>query len=793
MVNIRKQKNALRFTQPAGWWGSSWREALPTGNGVVGAAVYGGAGHDVVMINHGDLWWQGHVGVLQDVADKLPSVRKKLDDDDPVTAQGILANALIAKNYRPLLSYPLPLCDFRIDMPVDKQIRDYQRVVNMENGEVSVTYRDGTTKYERSVFVSRANGLICYEITKAGNKNIDVNFSLSLHDKFNARTPVSVSKLPEGVNVKYENYFMYFSARSDDGTEFGCVARINHFGGSQHVDPQKGISVKGAEKVLVLLQPFVESQREKEWKNLRSALTGIKLTYGKLLKEHTTLHAKLFGSAELDFEADDRDLPVNELIDTAFTDGELPTALTEKLWAFGRYLLICGTSPTSQPCPPYGLWCGDYKAPLSNLDASGPLQSMYEQALAGNLCDFVQAVYTYYSTLNDDLKKNASRLYGCRGIMIPSVVAHGTGAVGSVDPAVLHFTGAAGWVARLFYDYALFAGDDKFLKTKALPFMKDVATFYEEFFRLRDGKYESAPSYSPETTPGNYAGPDELKIARNATVDFAVARELLTNLIKGSAAVGANKDDIAKWERMLTYIPTYSFNADGTVKEYCDSEYTDNDASPSAAMFYPVFPSTEGSKYPEFSKAFAQTAKKKLDGAKEAFTSGTLARYANIFARTGDGDTAYEVVTRIVRGMSMQNLVFATNDWRGMGIGRTDVWAPYSVEGNMVVANALQEMLVQSDEQTVRLLPALPEKLWRGSAEGLLTRTGAEITLTWNTRRRSCNVRIKARKACTISVVLPAGSSYRVGKNGETFDAEKCVIENLKLQGNKQISLDFRL
>ena len=269
MVNSRKPKNALKFNKPASWWGSTWREALPTGNGVIGAAVYGGAGEDVVMINHGDLRWQGHVGVMQDVADKLTSVRKKLDEDNPSSAQDILANALISKNYRPHASYPLPLCDFRISTKIDKGIKDYQRVLNMENGEVSVVYRNGSTKYERSVFVSRANNLVCYEITKSGKDSINVNFQLAMHDKFNARTPVSISKLPEGVNVKYENFFMFYSARSDNGTEFGAVARINHFGGSMSVDPQTGITIKGAEKVLVLIRPFIASQREKEWKKLK--------------------------------------------------------------------------------------------------------------------------------------------------------------------------------------------------------------------------------------------------------------------------------------------------------------------------------------------------------------------------------------------------------------------------------------------------------------------------------------------------------------------------------------------
>ncbi|MDE6397846.1 MAG: glycoside hydrolase family 95 protein, partial [Clostridiales bacterium] len=193
MATIRKPKNALQFTTPAGWWGSTWREAVPTGNGVIGAAVYGGAANEVVMITHSDSWWQGNVGVLQDVADKLKDVRKKMDEGEVRDAEDVLKNALIAKHYRPTLSYPLPLCDFRVDMRLDRAVKEYNRVLNMENGEVSVSFKDGPTRYDRSMFVSRAQNMLVYEITRTGSKPIDVTFSLDLHDKFTVRTPDAVS------------------------------------------------------------------------------------------------------------------------------------------------------------------------------------------------------------------------------------------------------------------------------------------------------------------------------------------------------------------------------------------------------------------------------------------------------------------------------------------------------------------------------------------------------------------------------------------------------------------------
>lgn len=374
-------------------------------------------------------------------------------------------------------------------------------------------------------------------------------------------------------------------------------------------------------------------------------------------------------------------------------------------------------------------------------------------------------------------------------------MAHGTGALGSVDPKVIHFTAAAGWIARFFYDYYAFTGDDKFLKTKAMPFMKDVATFYEEFFKLKDGKYETCPSYSPDTTPGNYVtGDDELKIARNSTVDFAVVRELLTDLIKGSAVTGLYKDDVQKWQHMLTCIPSYSFNVDGTVKEYIDREFADNELSPSTLLYYPVCPGREiGADAPELLRAFQLTAKKKYDSAKKKFTSEFLARYANIFARTGDGDEAYGVITQMVRGMGMQNLVFATSDWRGMGVGTGDIWAAYSLEPNMGVTNALQEMILQSRDDEIYVLPALPQALASGSAEGLLTKAGVEVSIEWNGRKRVASVKLKAKKARALTVRLPFGAVYKVSKNGgEKFDPEKSVVTELKLAANKVLSFDFR-
>lgn len=797
MVTIRKPKNALKFSRPAAWWGATWREALPTGNGVIGASVNGGAGSDVVMINHCDLWWQGYVGVLKDVADKLKDVRKSMDSGNFKDAENIFSNELISKGYRPQLSYPLPLCDFRVNMVLDKAAKEYSRILNMENGEISVSFKDGATKYDRSMFVSRANDIIAYEITKTGSKNIDVELSLDLHDKFNARTPNAVSKLPEGVNIKYENFFMYFSARSDNGTEFGVVGRISHYGGSQIVGANS-IMIKGAERILVILKPYIESQREKEWKALKVTLSAIKLPYEKLLKEHTPLHSKLFNSAELDLDGGERDEFTDNLLNNSFTSGDISSSLLEKLWAYGRYLLVCGTSPSSSPCAPYGLWCGDYKAISSQISAAGSLQTMYSHALAGNLTDYLLSVFNYYEAVMDDLRKNASRIYACRGIFIPSIMAHGTGVLGNVDSKCIHFTGVAGWIAQLFYDYYLFTDDIKFLKARALPFMKEVAMFYEEFFKVKgDSMYESMPSYSPDTTPYNYSnsGIDSLDIAKNSTIDFAIAKELLTNLVKGSEIAAMNKSDIAKWKDMITRIPSYQYNDDMTVREYCDPKFSDNYTSSSTGMFYPVFPGCEiDNSKPEILKAFNATAKKKIAGAVKEHTSMSMIRYSNIFARCGDGNTSLDIIANITRNMSMNNLILASNDWKGMGLGNGNIWATYTIESNMGITSAIQEMLVQSTNNTIKLLPALPDSLPKGEVDGLLTRTGIEVnSMAWDKKRGTVLVKLKSRKANTIDVQLPSGAKKMKVIGGEKVDYETGMVTGLDLPAGKLVTLDIKI
>ena len=402
-------------------------------------------------------------------------------------------------------------------------------------------------------------------------------------------------------------------------------------------------------------------------------------------------------------------------------------------------------------------------------------------------------IFDYYEQMIDDLKKNASRLYGCRGIFIPAVVAPQSGLLGLIDPKVIHNISIGGMIANLYYDYYLFTGDIKFLKERALPFMKEVVLFYEEFLKIKaDGLYDCNPSYTPDGLPANLSLENEIGIARNSTMDFAVLKEVLTDIIQGSKKANMNKEDIPKWEDMLTRVPAYIINNDGLIKEYLETRILDNHDSRSYGLFYPVFPGNELLKDNETFDAFYNTAKKRLYSGITKHNSMSYAVLANIFAKMGDASDVFECLDLILKTSVMQNLICASNDWRGMGIGDDDFWATYSPETNIVLTSAISESILGSTENKIILLPALKDDFKKGSIEGFQTRCGAEVGISWDKKKGIINVKIKSRRAITFDLVMPEGTKRYKGLVNEKYDPEMRIIKDISLASNKMINLEIK-
>ncbi|MCJ7839413.1 glycoside hydrolase family 95 protein [Lederbergia sp. NSJ-179] len=735
---------------------------MPSGNGKIGAAVYGGIKDETILLNHEELWHLGQKDVVPDVKHTLAETREMMSRGEYLAASWNLTNALKEKGYKTRLASRLPLGALKLRMPCENAFRNYKRMLDMETGEVTVKWEDGGNVYERSLFVSRADDLIAYQIT-SDHAPIQASIQLALHNSDGGKLSDQYPSLVEYSAVKAKAPYYYYAAKNEDGRDFGAVLRIIPTEG-QMKDKDNWIQCTDTEKMLILVKAFAGGERKKEWQRLTNELANIELNYEQLLHRHAEIHGPLFRSSEIELTDMDDPRSNEELLLEAYR-GEAALSLIEKMWSYGRYLFISGTRSEGQPFGLYGLWYGDYRLMWGHHMANENIQMMYWHANVGGLSEFVPALFHYYDQMMDDFRNNANKLYGCRGIFIPAGTTPGIGVPNQIVPVIMNWTGAAGWLARHYYEYCLFTGDQAFLKEKVLPFMREAALFYEDFLVLGDdGYYKMYPSVSPENTPENHMPKAGQPLAHpmpttvNATMDFAIIKELFTHLIEGSRVVGENSPKIEQWEKMLERIPTYQVNEDGAIREWMHPDFDDRYDHRHLSHIYPIFPGQEFTREedPPLFAAFETAVRKRLIGAQ---TGWSLVHMASIYARLGDGDQALECLNILARSCLLNNFFTLHNDWRDMGICMNTPTAPVQMDANLGWIHAVQEMLIYVSPTVVKLLPALPSKWKQGKVKDMCFTTG-KISFSWDKEARRFAGKLVAERETMITLILPEFCEY---------------------------------
>lgn len=784
-----KNRSKLILKYPASWWSNMWRDALPSGNGNIGASVYGGVQQETILINHDQLYHYGRKDPLPDVSHTLQETRNLMQQGEYQTANSVLADALKEAGYQSKLSSPLPVADLKVFMPTKAGFKHYERTLNMETGEVMVSWQDGVCHYQRSLFVSRPDDLIVYEIT-AQNGLVNCDLQLDLHDQ----PPKEYQHMQE---IRVDDQYIYYAVSHQDETDFGAVARVINTGGTITAQGQK-LTVQDAQSVLVLVKVFIKGEREQAWAQLRAELASEPRNYADLLDPHAKQHGDLFNSIKIRLNSNTTDSSNEELLLAAY-QGEAPLELVEKMWAYGRYLFISATRPGGNPCHMYGLWIGSYKATWSHFMANENVQMIYWHALTGGLTDVVPALFDYYYGLIEDFRENAQKLFGCRGIYIPAGTTPGHGTPNQIVPVILNWTGAAGWLSQHFYDYWVYTGDDEFLRTKALPFMKEVALFYEDFLQKDDDGYlQVSPSVSPENSPKNFVTPEARQLGHpmpstiNATMDIAIIKELLGNLVTGSKAMQLYADEIATWENMLTQLPPYQVNAEGAVREWLYPEFEDNYNHRHLSHLYPVFPGREVSSEQdeELFKAFETAVQKRLVVGISDQSGWSLTHLANTYARLRDGDSAIECLDLLARSCIMNNFMTLHNDWRNMGLCLEMKSAPIQIDANLGWTAAIQEMLLYSEPGLVRILSACPEKWSWGQVQDLRFCTG-KVSFCWNKQRKRLEATLYAERDTEIMLGLPSefGEYEITATDGEIAPLEQKNYWQVKLVAGGQCNI----
>ncbi len=753
--------NKLIMKYPSSWYGEMWREALFVGNGKIGGLVYGGVHHEIITVNHTDLWWNyDNSQKLPNVYDAIPKMRKLIDEKKYNDAQWVLADALKEKGYKESdPGTPLSVCDIDIVTHMKSPFKNYRRTLDMESGEAEVSWYEENEFYKRDFFISRANDTVFCKITSS-----DLycgEFSLKVHElqTIGNLTP------PKNQTTIFENEFISYGAQKDDGTYFGAVMKIKHNGKSEIKDGKININ---AQCIELVLKTFV-NEKEPQFSKLKKELS-YDFSYDAELKKHKKIHSAIFNATEFSINDSSENHSNEELLLDAYS-GEASDELIEKMWKYGRYLLISASRKGENPCDLYGLWSGHYNTPWVWNMFNVNIEMIYWQALSGNMPELLLCVFDYIDKQTDDYRENAKKLFNCRGINICSVTTPVTGLHKLLYPHILNWIGGAGWIAQHYYDYYLCTRDEKFLKNRALPFMYEAMLFYEDYlFEDENGFYVISPSESPENAPSNLvkeANNPYMQVVKNSTMDFAILKELLTNIIEGCELTGMYSEKLDAWKNMLKKIPPYMINEDGAVSEWMSPDLKDNYEHRHESHLYPVFPGTEVTRtgsaklYKAFEKA---VEKRKAFGLKDQ-SGWSLTFMANVYARMGKGDDAINVLDMLLRSNVMNNLTTVHNDWRRMGIATCgEQESPVQIDANMGFTSAINEMLVFSTRKAIYLFNALPQKWKSGKAGAFLTRTGTLVTLSWNTKK--AEVQFVQKAACMeFEAILPVDFAFEDGRS----------------------------
>lgn len=778
---------------------SRWEEAFMTGNGRMGAMLFGNVQNETLVANHCRLFLPlGSRELVPDLSKYLPELRRIIRRDGYQAAMSFLMDKAGEQGFPGLLpTDPLhPGFFVRIKQTPSGKARDYLRTENFRSGEVAVTWSDDRETFSRRLFVSRPDNVIVFSITsdRKGQIECELEFPLptpverKTNDngwRANVRSNLIISERSISRDlVTFHNTY----AKGKGG--YDVAVRIIPDGGQTRVVDDR-VQIKGADGVLMLMRivPWKTplSRKESEaWAycaenpdfkeragkfepvpalgdssvvpyqtqqkaaallpQLVKSLKILKADYGRLYDSHHKQHAALFDRVSLDLGGgEDRNKSSEELLATAVKEQRLPNALMEKIYDAGRYMYIC--SAGELPPNLQGIWTGSWIPAWSGdftLDTN--VQLAMKHAFTGNLGELMEGYYRMIEGFYPEWKLNAERTYGCPGYL--------TNARASNTALLLHWgkwpgvfwTGGCGWLAHFFYDHWQFTGDEAFLRERTVPLLKEVVAFYEYFMLLdpSTGRYEFIPSYSPETGTGI-----------TATMDVMVCKDALKSLIHACRILDIDKENIPKWEAMLGRLPEYRINEDGALAEWVPEggpeRYKHRHLSHLHSC-YEALDDLDPERSPKLWAAAQEATRRRIHSGGEVSSHGRVHMgLAAAFLRMPE--EAYSRLEVMATGKSMYASLMCSHEPNAK---------IFNLDANGAIPEILHRMLLQSSPGMLDLLPALPKAWPRGEIRGIKARRQITINrLAWDQTARQLTLKLTSERDQKIVLRMPHTRSIR--------------------------------